>query len=247
MVKGYFGLPGCGKTTMLAKLAVDASRPRSPYKHIYGNVCLTGVPNYIQIKSSDLGRYDMHDALILLDEATVYFDNREYKNFQKCVRDFVMLHRHFNVDICLFMQSFNACDKSFRSIMDRLYMIKKPFFTGFYRSKVWRIPYDIIIPDRKDTGSAHLGEIVEGYCKPNFLARLLSPSLKRRRYYKYFDSWERPVLEELPADRLVNQSEHNQKAYDNLCNMLKDLPRKKIFTRYKLTKFKKRLKKALTS
>ena len=40
----YFGLPGSGKTTMLAKKAYDASFARKPkYKNIYGNIDLVGI------------------------------------------------------------------------------------------------------------------------------------------------------------------------------------------------------------
>ena len=49
MLSLYFGLPGCGKTTMLTSLAYKASfSKKSPYKHIYGNISLTGIPRYYQ-------------------------------------------------------------------------------------------------------------------------------------------------------------------------------------------------------
>ena len=246
MVSMYFGLPGTGKTTMLCKLALDASRKRSPYKHVYGNLTLSGVPNYTKIEPSDLGKYMLVDCLILIDEGTVHFDNREYKNFSKAVRDFLLLHRHYNCDLVIACQTYNGTDKSWRSLCDRLYMLKKGFFTGWYKTKVWRIPYDIIIPDKKDTGSAHLGEIIEGYCKPPFLARLFSPSLKRRQYYKYFDSWERPELPALPDDRDKEQDIHNRIALNNFDKFYEKLPKWRFISRYKYTKFRKRLKKCLT-
>ena len=242
----YFGLPGAGKTTMLVKLAVHASHPRSRYKHIYGNLTLTGIPNYTKIDPMDLGKYCLEDCLILIDEATVHFDNREYKNFSKAIRDFIMLHRHYNCDLAFAMQSYNGTEKSIRSVCDRLYMLKKTIWTGWYKSKVWRIPYDIIIPEKKDTGSAHLGEIIEGYCKPSFFARLFTPSLKRAKYYKYFDSWERPELPALPVERNKEQALHNRIAYDNICKMLEKLPKRAIFKRAKYTKFARQIKKSLT-
>lgn len=246
MVSMYFGLPGSGKTTMLVKLAVDASK-KDKYKHIYGNLTLTGIPKYIKINPFDLGKYCLEDCLILIDEATVHFDNREYKNFSKCIRDFIMLHRHYNCSLVFAMQSYNGTEKSIRSVCDHLYMLRKGFFTGWYKSKIWRIPYDIIIPDKRDTGSAHLGEIIEGYCKPNFLARLLTPSLKRNRYYKYFDSWERPELPELPKERIDEQEQHNKRAYDNVIQYTQKIPRYKWLKRRKYKIFAKRIKKSLTA
>ena len=78
MISLYFGLPGCGKTTMYTKLAVDADiviekdkkrvakgkKPLCPYKHIYGNVPLFGLSNYTRIKFSYLGVYDIRDCLL---------------------------------------------------------------------------------------------------------------------------------------------------------------------------------------
>ena len=89
MVSLYFGLPGAGKTTMLASLALKASKEKSPYSHIYGNISLTGIPNYIKIDSSDLGKYMLEDCLILIDEGTLAFDSRDYKNFCKNFVEFL--------------------------------------------------------------------------------------------------------------------------------------------------------------
>lgn len=56
------------------------------------------------------------------------------------------------------------------------------------------IPYGIIIPDPKKDDSEKLGEIIQGYCKPNIFVRMFQPRLRRKKYYKYFDSWARPEL-----------------------------------------------------
>ena len=215
MISLYFGLPGCGKTTMFAKLALDASRSKR-YKHVYGNVSLSGIKNYTQITADMLGQYDLSDCLILIDEATVYFDNRDYKNFNKKLREWVLLHRHFRADLCLFAQSFGAVDKTFRVLCDRCYYIFKGFWTGHFRSIVWRIPYGIVIPSKKDTGADKYGDIVEGYYKPDLLSRLLTPNLYRKKYYQYFDSWERPELPPLPDDVLLKQMEHNKSTLNQL-------------------------------
>lgn len=248
MVSMYFGLPGCGKTTMYAKLAYDAAFKRhTPYDHIYGNIALTGIPNYIQINVNDLGTHMLEKCLILIDEGTVQFDNRDYKNFSKNFVEFFMTHRHYECDIAIFCQSYNGVDKKIRSVCDKLYYLHKGTFTGFYKTKVWRIPYDIIIPDKKDTGSAHLGEIIEGYCKPPLLARLFTPSLKRKKYYPYFDSWEKKDLPALPAERLSNQKLHNRIAINNLDKRIESLPKRKFLEKRKLKILRKNFSKALTS
>lgn len=247
-VSMYFGLPGCGKTTMLAKLAYDASHAKKPkYKHIYGNLNFCGISNYIKIEPQDLGRYMLEDCLILIDEGSCFFDNRDYKNFSKALVEFFMLHRHYKADVVIATQGYNGVDKKIRTVTDRLYYMHKSFLTGWYKTIVWRIPYDIIIPSKKDTGSAHLGEIVEGYCKPPLLVRLFTPNLKRPKYYPYFDSWERKQLPALPSDRAEHQAHSNKTNFDKICEKLSMLPKWRFLKRAKYTKLKKDFEKCLTS
>lgn len=246
MVSVYFGLPGCGKTTMLAKLAYDACyKKRSPYKQVYGNIALTGIKNYIQIQATDLGKYMLEDCLILIDEGTLQFDSRDYKNFSKAFVEFFMLHRHYNADVAIFTQGWDAIDKKIRLVCDRVYYLHKSFLTGWYKTIVWRIPYGILIPSKDSNGDKY-GEIIQGYYKPPVLVRLFTPNLKRPRYYPYFDSWERKELPPLPAIRKIDQQQHNQFTYDNLCKMLEKTPKYRYFKRKKLTKIIGNAKKCLT-
>lgn len=208
MVSLYFGLPGCGKTTTLAMLALKASKNKK-YKYIYSNVRLNGIPRCVYIDNSDIGTYYLKDSLILIDEGTIFADSRDYKNFSKQLVEYFLLHRHYNVDIVIFAQQWDGVDKKIRVITDRVYYIFKPLFTGFFRSRIWRIPYGILIPDKKDKGSSKYGEIIQGYYKPPFLMRLFSPSVYRSKYYPYFDSWTHKVLPSLPDDRFKNQSDFN--------------------------------------
>ena len=50
----YFGLPGCGKTTMLAKLAMDGLHS-GRYKNVYSNVALN-MPGVCIIDNSVIGQ-----------------------------------------------------------------------------------------------------------------------------------------------------------------------------------------------
>lgn len=193
-----FGLPGCGKTTLYASKAVKTSNAISlgvsPYKRIYGNIHLNDVPHYTRIKFDWLGQYDIRDALVLIDEATLEADNRNYKNFPEHIKQFFLLHRHFKTDIYLFSQSWDSMDKRIRQITDNVYYAYKGRFTGKFFTRIYKVPYGIIIPDPKKSDGEKLGEIIQGYCKPNIFIRLLSPWVYRPTYYKYFDSWETPML-----------------------------------------------------
>lgn len=189
----FFGLPGCGKTTMLAKLAYDAVR-KGQYLNVYTNVCLN-MPGVTIIDNDCIGQYELRDCLLLIDEATLFADSRDYKNFSKGKLSYFLEHRHRNADIMLFTQQWDGVDRKIRTITDRVYYIKKGLFLGRWISTCMKIPYGIIIPDPKKGGDK-LGEIIQGYCRPPLLVRLFSKRVYRPRYYRYFDSWE---LEELPA------------------------------------------------
>lgn len=205
-VKMYFGLPGCGKTTLMCKMAYDEvkkiKKGKSKYKYVYSNVKFN-FDGYVHIQNSDIGVYDISDGLVLIDEATLFADSRDYKNFGREKLEYFLEHRHFNVDICLFTQQWDGVDRKIRVITDKVYYIYKTPLTGWLYSKYYRIPYGIIIPDPKKGDSQKLGEIIQGYCKPNFLVRLFCPKVFRRKYYPYFDSWERYYLDPLPKDRLI--------------------------------------------
>lgn len=246
MVSTYFGLPGSGKTTMLAKLAYDAAyKKKSPYSHIYGNIALTGIPNYTKIEASDLGQYMLEDCLILIDEGTLQFDNRDYKNFAKNFSEFFLLHRHYRADVAIFTQQWDGLDKRIRVVCDRVYYLHKGFLTGWYKTIVWRIPFGILIPDKHADNGDKYGEIVQGYYKPPLLSRLFTPNLKRRKYYPYFDSWERKQLPPLPAIRYADQYNHNVYSRDHLVERINSLSNIHFLKKRQLKKLLKNFEKTL--
>lgn len=191
----YFGLPGCGKTTMLARLAYKAVKA-GRYKYVYANVYLN-IPGVTYIDNDIIGTYNLHDCLILIDEATLFADNRSYKEFSRERIQYFLMHRHYNADIVLFTQQWDGVDRKIRVITDRVYYVFKGRLLGHWISAVWRIPYGILFPDPRKTGDK-LGEIVQGYCKPPIFIRLFALRFLRCRYYKYFDTYEAPLLLEVP-------------------------------------------------
>lgn len=191
----YFGLPGAGKTTMMCHLMIKALKS-GKYESVFCNV-RNSIPGVTYIDNECVGLYDLHNAFICIDEATLFADSRDFKNFGKGRLTYFLEHRHYDVDIVLFTQQWDGVDRKIRVITDRVYYVYKGIFTKKWITRSYRVPYGIIIPDPKSAGDK-LGEIVQGYAKPNILVRLLSPWLYRPKYYKYFDSWERPYLPPLP-------------------------------------------------
>ena len=192
----YFGLPGCGKTTLLTYKALKGVKSKR-YKNIYTNVRLS-INGVTYIDNECIGKYDLSNCLLLIDEATLFADSRAYKEFSKDKLKYFLEHRHYNADICLFTQQWDGVDRKIRVITDRVYYVFKSPLTSRWISQYYRIPYGIIIPDPKKDGSEKLGDIVQGYCKPSFFVRLFSKKIFRPSLYKYFDSWERDELPELP-------------------------------------------------
>lgn len=193
----FFGLPGCGKTTWMTKRAIQALKS-GRYDNVYCNVHLK-IEGVTYIDNECIGKYDLHNCKILIDEATIFADSRAYKSFDIGKLMYFLEHRHFRADIDLFTQQWDGVDRKIRVITDRVYYIFKGFWTGRWISSCWRIPYGIIIPDPKKGSGETLGDIIQGYSKPNIIIRLFSPRLFRPKYYKYFDSWERYYLPSLPS------------------------------------------------
>ena len=214
MVCLYFGLPGAGKTTIMASMAYKFTKEKR-YKNVYMNI-ENSIPGVTVIDNDCIGQYDMHDAAILIDEATIFADSRAYKEFSKEKLIYFLEHRHFNVDIFLFTQQWDGVDRKIRVITDRVYYVYKRPITGFFWSSYYRIPYGILIPDPR-SGGAQLGEIIQGYAKPSVLQRIFSHKVFRPRWYKYFDSWARPHLPPLPENYKPNAKKRESR------NVLKKL------------------------
>lgn len=193
MISMYFGVPGVGKTTLLAKIAKQSV---GKYQHVYSNVSLR-IPGVTTITDECIGTYDLHDCLILIDEASIFADNRDYKKFNAngTRLEYFLTHRHYHADIILFTQGYNAVDKKLRTLTVNLYYMVKTFPLGFWWTKYYPIAYGIAFPDGE-----RLGEIAEGYSKPGFIMRLFTTKhVFRPAYYKYFDSWTRKKLPDLPS------------------------------------------------
>lgn len=195
MISLYFGLPGQGKTSILAAHAYEYVKKKR-YKNVYSNIPLK-ISGVTYIDNLCIGQFSLENGVILIDEGTLFADSRDFKSFGSDKVYYFMMHRHFKVDIEIYVQQWDALDRKIRCITDKVYYVYKRFPSGLWYSKYYRIPYGIIIPDAKSE-SSKLGEIVQGYCKPPFLVRLFAKRVYRPRYYQYFDSWEHKELPRLP-------------------------------------------------
>lgn len=188
MITCYFGVPGCGKTTLLVKIAQQEirriKRGRSKYKYVFTNFDCVGC---YKISFQQLENYLIEDSLILLDELMLDADNRGYKSFPLGIRDFLTLHRHCGTDIIYVTQAYDKVDVKIRALTQDLWYMSKsviPFCSQFTSAR--RIYRKIHISEEK-------AELTLGYRFCNFLELLFVSNFKsvfRPFYYKYFDSYD---------------------------------------------------------
>lgn len=195
MIKGYFGVPGCGKTTNLVKIALkEQRRLKKRYKHIYTiNFTCSGC---IPITWQDLADYKFYDSLILIDEITLNADNRKFKEFTNEHRDFFVLHRHVGCDVIWVTQNYDKVDLKIRDLTQELWYMSKsvvPLLKQFTTSK--RIYRQININE-------HTSELTLGYRFCNFIEGLFVCNFEityRKPLYKHFDSYDELTLANRPV------------------------------------------------
>lgn len=194
MITCFFGLPGCGKSTLLAKIAYKElkriKKGKSKYVRVLSNYFIRGCS---VLDFDMLGKYDMSNSLILIDEISLDADSRDFKSFSKPLKQFFILHRHYGCDIIYATQQYDGVDRKIRELTQDLYYMKKAgpltYATAIYRK----------ITITEDS------EIKMGYVLPK-LIKIISDIRHtmifcfRPRYYKLFDSFDAPVLPQFNFD-----------------------------------------------
>lgn len=170
-VKMIFGLPGSGKSTVLASIARDFIKRG---KKVYSNYYIEGA---YTLNVDRLGIDDYSDCVLLLDEISLVCDSRDWKKFSPELRYFFSNHRHYNCEVWVCSQSYEDCDKRIRNITDELYYCESSSF-GF--SRLRRVEKTLLVEN--------------GHVSEYYTARGLGRFIYRPRYYKYFDSYVRLPL-----------------------------------------------------
>lgn len=194
MIRTYFGLPGSGKTTEIARLAYKASRlidkGKCKYKYIVGNVALSGIPHYYKISFKTIGLIGYPNALILIDESSIEADSRRWDTTSSKFIEYLLTHRHWENDMFFFTQIWNRVDKTIRDITEECVLLHKgKIFRSWTRETIIR--YGIMIPQ---VGQDRPGEIIMGYLQPTKFSQVFERRFWRRPYYKFFDTHERPDI-----------------------------------------------------
>lgn len=183
-----FGKKGSGKSTLETKLALKyASRGRPVYCD------RPGVPGTYYFDTKDVGICEFPPgAVIMVDEAGMVWDARDFKNFKAQVRDYFKLQRHYKNTVYLFSQSFDI-DKKLRDLTDRMYLVTN-VFNAFSVARAIAKTTGLSNPDRNISGEAKLVELYHFESLFLFWAGSIKITYLPR-YFKYFDSFEAPELE----------------------------------------------------
>ena len=159
MLNIYFGVPGSGKSTFAAYLTRESLRESSIIrfckKHdnkltrkildsnlfkrstdVYSNVPITGA--FRLDARSDLGFYDISNSKIIIDEAGIEYNNRDFKSFPKESIYFYKYHRHYRTSIDVFSQSYDDMDITLRRLAQNFFVVKKSLFPFFIVIKRFR-------------------------------------------------------------------------------------------------------------
>jgi len=174
------GLPGSGKSTMASVLALK--HLKAGYV-VYSNFPIHGCRKLDLTK--DIMHYNLENALILIDEAGIEYDSRDWQKFSKESVEFYKTHRHYKLRVILFTQYWDDVDKKIRNLTNKIYVVRKSLIPFFVKCK--EIKSFLGVSDEK--------QIVMQYdFKPVYL-------LGTRLYFVYFarrmfDSWSHRELPE---------------------------------------------------
>lgn len=186
----YFGIPGSGKSTIAAAIS---RRCLKHGVHVFCNFPVKGT-DFIDA-ASVVGYFDLgSNAKLIVDEASICYNNRNFKSFPKEAIQWYKLHRHYDCSVDVFSQSYDDMDITLRRLANRLYLVKKSL-----------IPYFVCaIPIRRRVG---INDMTKEICDEFYFDSPLLRIFTTKRYFaplawRMFDSWAAPELP--PISNLVN-------------------------------------------
>ena len=142
----YFGVPGSGKTTFAAYLAKQMAKESCMIswakKHpgrfsekllaskffkrsvpVYSNVPITGA--YKLDPQKDIGKVMIAEGKVIIDEAGIEYNNRNFKAFPPDAIYWYKYHRHYECSVDVFSQSYEDMDITLRRLAQNYYVVKK--------------------------------------------------------------------------------------------------------------------------
>lgn len=129
-----FGRKGAGKSTVLTKIAYRYLRQgREVYSTEELSFKIKGeIKSTLKIEPKKIYLYQFQPgSVILIDEVSLIWDNRNFKSMDPKVVEWFRYQRHYKVRTYLFSQTFDI-DKKLRDLSDDMYLVNKFF-------RVWAV------------------------------------------------------------------------------------------------------------
>ncbi|WP_160358922.1 zonular occludens toxin domain-containing protein [Clostridium chromiireducens] len=180
------GKAGSGKSTLIAHLVQNANKKK---RKVYCNHHVLGAT---KIDHTWLGKYMLENCTIIIDEAQICFDNRDFKSFTKELKFFFSNYRHFQADIYVVSQSWDDLDIKIRRQAKKIYIMQNSF-----------IPFTILLQRIKMKFGVNEDktDIVTQF--GTSIIPILGWTLKLNfTVWHYFDSYSKPTLPPIPKDEL---------------------------------------------
>lgn len=150
MVEGFIGLPGSGKTYLLAKRGLeDIQKGKEVWAnfHLEGAKYFSKLPEVISYIRKKLLAKEKIKMTILIDEINLSFPSRMWAKVPGWVLYFWSQTRKFGLDIYYTSQSFKRVDTVIREITNFVWIVQ-PFLFGYRRASMI-VPEDVEI-QKKD-------------------------------------------------------------------------------------------------
>lgn len=181
-----FGKKGSGKSTYLTMIG---------YKYlkkgwdVYTNMEDCYLPGVKIIDAADFGQFmPAKNSVVLFDEASTYWDARDFKSFSPETRNAFVYSRHQKLIIYVASQTYNV-DKKVRDLTDEMLLLQNvaTIFT-------------LIRPIKKTVGLSEANEERESTVVENlkFKSIFSWKLLFIPKYAKYFDSYVTADIPEIP-------------------------------------------------
>lgn len=194
------GLPRSGKTTLLQKIANYHTKKG---RKVYSNVPLE---NTYKIEIADIGKYQIENAVILLDECGVYLNNRKWKSTPQEFIEWTKYVGHYKCLVYLASQA-----EDFEVTLAR--MCQSIWLCRKIGKRISMAAHIKVILDVDDTGQC----IIKRLTKESIIGALLNNEFTwMPKYWKGFNSFECKKLEDKMFNTWYDNNaiidKHNAKA-----------------------------------
>lgn len=201
----YYGKKGCGKTTLLTKIAINRIKKG---RVVYSNVEIPGTRLF---NPKDLKQFTPEpNSIVLIDEIGLIWDNRNFKSFESEINAWFKYARQYRVEVHMFSQVPDI-DLKIRNLCDSYYLIENKFRVFSYGkriSKVLTVKTDI-------EGKGNLVDSFEFAPLISWNSRKLTYIPRWSAFYLSFDPPKREFMpyKDLPMTQEQIDSMNNHKKY----------------------------------